>query len=144
MLEYDNPLMNETMSRHTSTMLAIAGVSLLIATSLGAYAAHGLDRILPPDALSTFRIGVQYHFYHGLGLIGVTLLSDRFPMVRAFRISAWLLIAGTILFSGSLYVTAFGSLRFLGMAAPIGGLCFLGAWLSVSYGAWSNRPRSSG
>lgn len=119
----------------------LAGLSLLAATALGAYAAHGLERILAPDSLDAFRTGVEYHFYHGLGLIGVALLRDRYPEARAFAWSAWLLIAGTVLFCGTIYVTSFGLMRFLGIAAPIGGLCFIGAWLALAIGAFSLSRR---
>jgi uncharacterized membrane protein YgdD (TMEM256/DUF423 family) len=112
-----------------------AAVLLALATALGAYAAHGLDRLLDAHALGNFRTGVEYHFYHALGLLGVALLRERHPQSAAFGLTAWLLLAGIVLFSGSLYVTAFGVLSFLTAAAPIGGLCFIAAWIALAVGA---------
>jgi len=120
---------------NSKTTLVTAATLLALATALGAYAAHGLERVLDAHALGNFRTGVEYHFYHALGLFGVALLRQRHPESAAFGVAAWLLLAGIVLFSGSLYVTAFGLLRFLTAAAPIGGLCFIAAWVALAVGA---------
>jgi uncharacterized membrane protein YgdD (TMEM256/DUF423 family) len=85
--------------------------------------------------LTNFRTGVQYQFFHALGLFGIALLRERHPRITALAVSAWLLFAGIVLFCGSLYVTAFGYLRFLTAAAPIGGACLIAGWLALAYGA---------
>ena len=120
---------------HARTTLVTSAILLALATGLGAYAAHGLERVLEPPALENFRTGVQYRFYHALGLFGLALLLERHPQSRPLAVSAWLLFAGILLFCGSLYVTAFGVLRFLTAAAPIGGLCFIAGWIALAYGA---------
>jgi uncharacterized membrane protein YgdD (TMEM256/DUF423 family) len=115
----------------------ISGALLLaVATGLGAWAAHGLERLIEPAAVATFRTGVEYHFYHALGLLGIGGLIDRSGANRSLLISGWLLVAGIALFSGSLYVLAFGIGRFLGPVTPLGGLCFIAGWLFLAAGLW--------
>lgn len=113
-----------------------AGAALLaLAVALGAFGAHALRSRLAPDHLANWRTGVDYHFYHALGLLVVGLLADRLGGTRA-RLIAWLLMAGILLFSGSLYLLSIRDLFGLGrMAAllgpitPLGGVCFIAAWL---------------
>jgi uncharacterized membrane protein YgdD (TMEM256/DUF423 family) len=127
------------MGHRPRIMLAIAAAALCVATILGAYAAHGLDTVLDADGLETFKTGVAYQFYHGLGLFGVEILRERYASVRAFAVASWLLLAGIVLFCGSLYIVAWGTAPFFGLLAPIGGLCFIAAWLAAGYGALT-RP----
>jgi uncharacterized membrane protein YgdD (TMEM256/DUF423 family) len=127
-------MVHRVCTNHRTTLIT-AAILLALATAFGAYAAHGLEQVLEVRPLTNFRTGVQYHFFHALGLFGIALLRERHPHARALAVSAWLLLAGIVLFSGSLYVTAFGYLRFLAAAAPIGGACFIAGWLALAYGA---------
>lgn len=118
----------------------ISGALLLaLATGLGAWAAHGLESLIEPAAVATFRTGVEYHFYHALGLLGIGLLIESRSADRLLRISGWLLIAGILTFSGSLYLLAFGVARFLGPVTPLGGLCFILGWLLLACALWREK-----
>ena len=128
------------MSLAGKTLLILAALSLFIATALGAYAAHGLDAVLEPAALASFRTGVDYQFYHGLGMLAVGALAERHDPARQLRLAGWLFAAGTVLFSGSIYATALGAPSWLGSAAPAGGLCFMAGWLLCAYGVWRAAP----
>jgi uncharacterized membrane protein YgdD (TMEM256/DUF423 family) len=121
--------------------LFIGALLLAFATGLGAWAAHGLDQLIDPAAVATFRTGVEYHFYHALGLLGVGLLIERLGTSLHLLISGWLLVAGIVMFSGSLYVLAFGVARFLGPVTPLGGLCFIAAWMCLALALWRNSSR---
>jgi uncharacterized membrane protein YgdD (TMEM256/DUF423 family) len=112
----------------------IASVSGFIAVALGAFASHGLKARLAPELLSTFEIGVRYQMYHALALLGVAWASTRWPgaLVSA---GGWLFVAGTLLFSGSLYVLALSGVRWLGAITPFGGLAFLAGWLCLAIAA---------
>ena len=101
----------------------------MLAVILGAFGAHGLKKILPPDLLTVFATGVQYHFYHALGLIAVGLIAIHLPASFQLRLSGWLMVAGILLFSGSLYLLAITGVRWLGAITPLGGVCFIVAWL---------------
>lgn len=114
----------------------IAGICLATAAGLGAYGAHGLEEVLDPESVETFGIAVQYQFYHGLGMLGLGLLRTHHPESSAFKLSTVLMLAGIVLFCGSLYLLPFVELGLLGLAAPIGGTCLIAAWLALAYGAY--------
>jgi len=81
--------------------------------------------------LNTFQTGVQYHMYHTLALFGIGLLMLNFPASSLLRISAYLMMTGIFLFSGSLYLLSITGIRWLGAITPLGGLCFLAAWALI-------------
>jgi len=109
-------------------IIMLAGINGFLAVSLGAFAAHGLRERLSPELINTFQTGVQYQMYHALALFGIGILVINFPAANLLRISAYLMLAGIVLFSGSLYVLSLSGIRWLGAITPIGGLCFLIAW----------------
>ena len=112
-------------------IIILAGINGFLAVSIGAFAAHTLRDRLSPELLDTFQTGVQYHMYHALGLFGIGLLMLNFPTSNLLRISAYLMIAGIVLFSGSLYLLSITGTRWLGAITPLGGLCFLSAWALI-------------
>jgi uncharacterized membrane protein YgdD (TMEM256/DUF423 family) len=105
--------------------------------ALGAFAAHGLRGRLTPDVLSTFETGVRYHMFHALGLFAVAWAATRWPG-GATTAAGWLFVAGTLIFSGSLYLLAITGVRWLGAITPLGGLCFLAGWLLLGWRAFSS------
>jgi uncharacterized membrane protein YgdD (TMEM256/DUF423 family) len=114
----------------------IAGaLSAALAVVLGAFGAHGLRGRLPADLLAIYQTGCQYHVYHALGLLAVGLLGLHLPASTALRASGWLMLAGTLLFSGSLYLLAITGQRWLGAITPLGGVAFIGAWLLLAWAA---------
>ena len=119
--------------------MILGALLLAAATVLGAWAAHGLERLIDADSVATFRVAVEYHFYHALGLLLVAALLDRMPDSRWLQVSAVLLTVGIVLFSGSLYVLAFHTARFLGPVTPLGGACFIAAWLCLAAALWQRR-----
>jgi uncharacterized membrane protein YgdD (TMEM256/DUF423 family) len=113
----------------------LGALSGFIAVALGAFAAHGLKARLAPDLLGTFEVGVRYQMFHALALLAVAWAATRWPG-GAVTTAGWLFVAGTLLFSGSLYVLALSGTRWLGAVAPIGGAAFLAGWLCLAWGAW--------
>ena len=112
-------------------IIILAGVNGFLAVSIGAFAAHMLRDRLSPELLNTFQTGVQYHMYHTLALFGIGLLMLNFPASSLLRISAYLMMTGIFLFSGSLYLLSITGIRWLGAVTPLGGLCFLAAWALI-------------
>lgn len=112
-------------------VIMLAGINGFLAVSLGAFAAHGLRERLSPELLNTFQTGVQYHMYHALALFGIGVLMVNFPATNLLRISAYLMLAGIVLFSGSLYLLSVTGVRWLGAITPLGGVCFLIAWAQL-------------
>lgn len=119
--------------------LIFAALSGFVAIALGAFAAHGLKNQLSANSLSLFRTAVDYQMYHALALLGLGLLIQHQPHSKWLRLSGYTFIAGTLLFSGSLYALALGAPHALGIITPFGGLCLLMGWLSFALGAWRFR-----
>ena len=117
---------------------AIGCVSALLAVGLGAFAAHGLKARLAPDLLAVFEVGVRYHMYHALALLAVAWACARWPGTAALA-AGCLFVAGTLLFSGSLYALALSGVRWLGAITPIGGLAFLAGWGCLAWAAISGK-----
>ena len=116
------------------TFFLAGTVSAFVAVALGAFAAHGLRARLAPELLAVFETGVRYQMYHALALLAVAWACTRWPgsLVSA---GGWLFVAGTLLFSGSLYVLALTGVRWLGAITPLGGLAFLAGWLCLALAA---------
>jgi len=112
-------------------LFACGAFALLLAVMLGAYGAHGMRG--SPSA-GAYQTAVEYQFFHGLGLILITLLAQRFPASKLINASAWLLLAGIVLFCGSIYATSLGAPAFFGSLAPIGGSAFMLGWLALGLG----------
>jgi len=113
-----------------------AAVFLFAAVALGAFGAHALKAKMPPELMVTYQTAVQYHFWHALGLLAVGALLLHRPDSGALAAAAWLLVAGLMLFCGSLYVLALSGVRGWGAVAPVGGVAFLGAWAALAWAAW--------
>ena len=102
----------------------------MLSVFIGAFGAHSLEDMIG-DKKDTFKTGVQYHMFHGLGLILIGILSK--VLVIDISSVGYLFIMGIILFSGSLYLISIYKYSFLGMVAPVGGLCFVFGWGFLIY-----------
>jgi len=113
---------------------AIAAFLLALAVALGAFGAHGLKNHLDAYLMSVWEKAVLYHFIHALGMlcIGLTARAGTLSSKVAGRVGA-LLLAGIVLFSGSLYALALTRIYFLGAFTPLGGLAFIAAWLWLGF-----------
>ncbi len=120
------------------TFVAIGAVSAFLGVALGAFAAHGLRQRLSPEMLLIFEVGVRYQMYHALALIAVGLVLAHWPS-GTVEIAGWLFLAGTAIFSGSLYALSVSGVRTLGAITPIGGLAFLSGWIALAAGVLSAR-----
>lgn len=114
---------------------AIGCLSAFLGVALGAFAAHELKARLDPAMLVTFETGVRYQMYHALGLLAVGWACTRWPG-WATTASGWLFVAGTLIFSGSLYLLALTGVRWLGAITPLGGVAFLAGWLCLAWAAY--------
>ncbi len=112
----------------------LGSLSAFIAVALGAFGAHALKARLPADLLAVFETGVRYQLTHALALLAVAWACTRWPGT-AVNASGWLFVAGTVIFSGSLYALALTGVRWLGAVTPIGGVALLAAWLCLAWAA---------
>ena len=113
---------------------AIAAIFLALAVGLGAFGAHGLRSRLNPEMMDIYKTAVLYHFLHALGMLIVSVLpkTGTFPESAADTI-CWLLVAGILIFCGSLYLLAVTGTRTLGAITPIGGVAFIAAWAMLAW-----------
>ena len=112
----------------------LGAASAAIAVAAGAFGAHALRERLAPDMLAVFETGARYQMYHALGLLAVAWAVARWPGSTA-GVAGWLFVAGTILFSGSLYLLALTGTRWLGAITPLGGLAFIAGWAALAWAA---------
>jgi uncharacterized membrane protein YgdD (TMEM256/DUF423 family) len=115
------------------TFLLLASVLGGLAVALGAFGAHALESRMSADLLATYEVGVRYHFYHALALIGVVAVLSRWPDAGAAVAAGWLFVFGILIFSGSLYLLAFTGVRWLGAITPIGGVAFIAGWACLAW-----------
>lgn len=108
-------------------IIAIAGFLLAIAVAAGAFGAHALKNTLSPERLETWQTAVQYHAWHALGLMLIALIGAQFDVVVTWPAS--LILAGILVFSGSLYILCLSGVSWLGAVTPIGGLAFIAGWI---------------
>ena len=117
---------------------AIGALVLMLAVATGAFGAHALRQMTTPEMLAVWQTAVLYQLVHGLGLLIIAVLLPRFAS-RLLSIAAWLMLAGVVLFSGSLYVLVLSGVHWLGAVTPIGGTAFIVSWLLVALAALRSR-----
>lgn len=132
---------------HTNRIIALGAAFLILAVGLGAFGAHGLRSRISPEQMGTWRVAVEYHFYHALGLLLVAALGPRIGS-RPLKWVVALLVSGILLFSGSLYLLSTkdllaieGAMPVLGPITPLGGICFLAGWLVLFITALRQHDR---
>ena len=115
-------------------IIATAAILGLTAVILGAFAAHGLKKIVDISELNTFETGVKYQMYHALFLLFIGTIKDL--SINAKKVIYYSTIFGVLFFSVSLYLLAINrqlpfDIRPFGFITPIGGLLFLTGWFCL-------------
>lgn len=119
--------------------IVVGAVNAFLSVAAGAFGAHALKARLPQDLQVIFETGARYHMYHALALVAVGLLGTVRPSAL-LESSGWAMLAGIVLFSGSLYALALSGVRVLGAITPLGGLGFLVGWALLAVAAWRTSP----
>jgi uncharacterized membrane protein YgdD (TMEM256/DUF423 family) len=125
----------------TRRWISIGAFSAALSVALGAFGAHGLKEYLAPESLRTFETAVQYQFYHSLGLIFVGVIVPAAKPPSTLVPVGWLMLAGILLFSGSLYLLSLTGIRGIGIVTPFGGVAFIVAWLLLAFGILRQSKR---
>lgn len=113
----------------------LGSLSAGLGVVLGAFGAHALKARLSPELLAVYEVGVRYQMFHALALLAVAWAASRWPG-GAVTAAGWLFVAGTLLFSGSLYALSLSGVRALGAITPIGGVLWIVGWCCLAWGVW--------
>lgn len=103
----------------------------------GALGAHALKNVLEPAQLDSFETAVRFQMYHALALLTVGALADKFRAKRLIQ-AGWIMFAGVLLFSGSIYLLVLTPLK-PGLVTPIGGLVLMVAWVWIGVWGWQRK-----
>lgn len=121
-----------------SKIFAVLGAVLaFLAIGIGAFGAHALKQKISKDMLEVFEVGVRYHMYHALALFAIAW-AIAFFLHPLIALSGWMILLGTVIFSGSLYILSITSIKWWGMITPIGGIILLLGWLLLIIGIWKS------
>ena len=121
-------------NNNVKTFLAIATLFMVTAIAFGAFGAHGLKKILEPEMLKIFHTDVEYQFYNTFGLFFATFIYMLKQESKRIKISLYLIVVGTLIFSVSLYVLTILNMPILGAITPIGGTLQIIAYLLLFFG----------
>ena len=123
----------------SNVFIGLGALSAFICVAAGAFGAHALKQVLDSDMLAVYHTAVDYQFFHSIGLMAIGILHKISPR-RSHTIAAWTMLAGIIIFSGSLYILSTTGIKWLGMITPIGGVSFLAAWLILALSYLAGSP----
>lgn len=130
------------MSRSARILLCFAGLSLVVATGLGAYASHGAESALGPLPLQSLRVAIAYQFYNSLGLLAVGTLVERYAAAVLLRVAGYVLVGGIFSFCGAIDAKIFGAPAVVGELAPVGGTALILGWVIFTVAIW-RTPRAA-
>jgi len=114
----------------------------VVCVAIGAFAAHGLSKVLEPKELAWIETGVRYQMFHTIAILAIGILQlcrESFATNKMANFAAGTWAYGILLFSGSLYALALGASKFLVWVTPIGGTLFLIGWLCLAYGGFKSK-----
>jgi len=115
------------------TLIAVGAVLGFIGVGAGAFGAHALRARLGPDRLANWQTGADYELWHALAAVGAGLAATQWDSALVTT-AGWCFVAGTVVFSGSLYALAWTGRRRWGAVTPIGGVLFLAGWALLAIG----------
>jgi uncharacterized membrane protein YgdD (TMEM256/DUF423 family) len=119
-------------------IIIVAAFLLALAVAAGAFGAHALKNILSAERLETWQTAVQYHAWHALGLMLIAMIGTQFDIAVTWPAS--LILAGIIIFSGSLYTLCLSGVGWLGAVTPIGGVAFIAGWIFFAIQVLRYKP----
>ncbi|MBM4206845.1 MAG: DUF423 domain-containing protein [Gammaproteobacteria bacterium] len=119
----------------SSKFFNLGAFCAFLGVAFGAFGAHSLKAVLSPELMTVYQTGVTYQMWHSLGLIIVALVQHNISGSTAINRAGWLMFLGIVLFSGSLYLRVLLDQPVFGMITPLGGVCFLLAWLTLCFSA---------
>lgn len=129
--------------KHMQTLLLLAAFFGATGVAIGAFGAHGFSAILETNGREgTFQTGTIYHLVHAVALLGVTFVASQYDS-QLVLYAGYAMVAGILLFSGSLYILSIFDIRIMGAVAPLGGTAFIIGWILLGVVAWQNSVITS-
>jgi len=119
--------------------LITGAIAMALAVGFGAFGAHIIQDMLTPERFEVYKTGVEYHFYHAIGLLIMGAVALHMPENNLLNWSGWLLLAGILIFSGSLYLLTLTDTAWLGAVTPVGGLAFIAGWILFAIALWKQQ-----
>lgn len=120
-----------------SRFLLLAALSGFTGVAMGAFGAHALKNLLSEHYLDIYKTAVSYQMWHALLLAIIAMLPEHKWLTWA----GWSLMAGILLFSGSLYALTILNISWLGIITPFGGLAFLAGWALLGWYAYQHKVK---
>lgn len=121
-----------------SPFMTLGAILAFFAVAFGAFGAHALKDSLTPYSLDIYHTAVDYQMWHAIGLIIIGIVQRQKPS-SLLRKAGWFMFVGIVVFSGSLYALSLSGIKVLGAITPIGGGCFLIAWLLLAYASFKSE-----
>ena len=128
---------------NSNTLLITGSVFMALGVAFGAFGAHIVQDMLSSDRFLVYQTGVEYHFYHAIGLLIVGAVLLHTENSGWFSLSGYSFIAGILIFSGSLYVLTLTDTGWLGAITPLGGFAFILGWVFLGVGIAKSQTNSS-
>lgn len=126
----ENIMMNAT----TKKFLVIGTILMALGIGIGAFGAHGLKKLVSEEMLAVFHTGVEYQFYHALGIFVVAFIAHLKPEESYINTAGYLMLIGVLIFSFSLYFLVLFNIPLLGLLTPIGGVTMMLSWIVLLLG----------
>ncbi|PKD42486.1 DUF423 domain-containing protein [Rhodohalobacter barkolensis] len=119
----------------SKSLLISGSLFLTLAVAFGAFGAHIVQDMLTPERFEVYKTGVEYHFYHAIGLLLIGVASFHLEKSVWLTWSSRLIITGILIFSGSLYILTLTDTGWLGAITPLGGVAFILGWIFFAVSA---------
>ena len=126
-----------------SSLYSLAALSMAVGVACGAFGAHGLRDVVPPNDLLIWEKAVFYQLIHGIATIAVLITPITLLAPKRATLVASLFLVGTLIFSGSLYALVLTNIRWLGAITPLGGSSYIAAWCLLASGALKASGRAT-
>lgn len=116
-------------------LVCIGCISAGFGVAAGAFGAHMLKDSLDQPMLAVYETAARYQMYHAFGMVLSGFAARIWRDAGAVK-AGWMFLAGTLLFSGSLYGLSLSGVRWLGAVTPVGGMLFIVGWTVLAWRAW--------
>ncbi len=122
-----------------TSLLITGSFFMALGVIFGAFGAHVVQDLLTPERFAVYQTGVEYHFYHALGLLILGTITHTISVNRWLNYSGYCMIAGILIFSGSLYLLTLTDTGWLGAITPFGGIAFIFGWIFLAIGIFDKK-----